>query len=79
MPSSNVENRTTSADLHPLADEYVELVNSHDIDGLFALYAPDFRNHAADGTASGVQGTRAVLASFLTDRFRMRFVGGGGI
>ncbi|MCZ0999441.1 ester cyclase [Streptomyces mirabilis] len=65
MSSSNVENRTTSADLHPLADEYVELVNSHDIDGLFALYAPDFRNHAGDGTTSGVQGTRAVLASFL--------------
>ena len=65
MPSSNVETPTSTADLHRLADEYVRLVNLHDLDGLFALYAPDFRNHAAHGTTSGVEEARAVLASFL--------------
>ncbi|MFD3842895.1 ester cyclase [Streptomyces sp. NPDC058642] len=65
MSSSNVETRTSAADLHRLADEYVRRVNLHDIDALFALYAPDFRNHAADGTITGVEETRAVLTSFL--------------
>ncbi|MFC4463743.1 ester cyclase [Streptomyces xiangluensis] len=65
MSSSNVETRTSTADLHRLADEYVKLVNLRDLDALFALYAPDFRNHAADGTATGLEETRAVLASFL--------------
>ena len=64
MSSSNVEPRTSAADLHRLADEYVRRVNLHDIDALFALYAPDFRNHAADGTITGVEQTRAVLTSF---------------
>jgi hypothetical protein len=32
---------------------------------LFALYAPDFRAHAADGTITGVEETRAVLTSLL--------------
>ena len=62
MSSSNVE---STADLHWLADEYVKLVNLRDLDALFALYAPDFRNHAADGTVTGLEETRAVLASFL--------------
>ncbi|NGO44456.1 ester cyclase [Streptomyces ureilyticus] len=65
MSSSNVEPRTSTADLHRLADEYVKLVNLRDLDALFALYSPDFRNHAADGTATGLEETRAVLASFL--------------
>jgi steroid delta-isomerase-like uncharacterized protein len=64
MSSSN-ESRTSTVDLHQLADEYVRRVNLRDLDALFALYAPDFRNHAADGTASGVEEARAVLASFL--------------
>jgi steroid delta-isomerase-like uncharacterized protein len=65
MSSSNAETRTSAPDLHQLADEYVKLVNLRDLDALFALYAPDFRNHAADGTATGIEETRAVLASFL--------------
>ncbi|WP_151482426.1 ester cyclase [Streptomyces albicerus] len=65
MSSSNIETQPSTADLHRLADEYVKLVNLRDLDALFALYAPDFRNHAADGTATGLEETRAVLASFL--------------
>ena len=65
MSSSNVETQASTADLHRLADEYVRRVNLRDLDALFALYAPDFRNHAADGTTSGVEEARAVLASFL--------------
>jgi steroid delta-isomerase-like uncharacterized protein len=65
MSSSDVETDTSTADSHRLADEYVRRVNLRDLDVLFALYAPDFRNHAADGTTSGVEETRAVLASFL--------------
>ena len=65
MSSSNVETQASTADVHRLADEYVKLVNLRDLDALFALYAPDFRNHAADGTATGIEEARAVLASFL--------------
>ncbi|MGW1747520.1 ester cyclase [Streptomyces sp. NPDC002092] len=65
MSSSNAEPRTSAADLHRLADEYVRRVNLRDLDALFALYAPDFRNHAADGTTTGLEEARAVLASFL--------------
>lgn len=65
VSSSNAETRTSTADLHQLADEYVRRVNLRDLDALFALYAPDFRSHAADGTTTGVEETRAVLASFL--------------
>ncbi|GCB52756.1 ester cyclase [Streptomyces sp. NL15-2K] len=65
MSSSNVETQASTADLHRLADEYVKLVNLRDLDALFALYSPDFRSHAADGTATGLEETRAVLASFL--------------
>jgi steroid delta-isomerase-like uncharacterized protein len=59
------ETHTSTVDSHRLADEYVRRVNLRDLDTLFALYAPDFRNHAADGTTSGVEEARAVLASFL--------------
>ncbi|WP_162931073.1 nuclear transport factor 2 family protein [Streptomyces sporangiiformans] len=65
MSSSNVEIPTSTADVHWLADEYLRRVNLRDLDALFALYAPDFRSHAADGTTTGVEETRAVLASFL--------------
>ncbi len=65
MPSSNAETQASTADVHRLADEYVKLVNLRDLDALFALYAPNFRNHAADGTTTGLEETRAVLASFL--------------
>jgi steroid delta-isomerase-like uncharacterized protein len=65
MSSSNVETRTSTADVHRLADEYVKRVNLRDLDALFALYAPDFQNHAADGTTTGLEENRAVLASFL--------------
>lgn len=65
MSSSNVETQTSAAALHRLADEYVRRVNLRDLDALFALYAPDFRSHAADGTTTGLEETRAVLNSFL--------------
>lgn len=65
MPNSNAEPTTSTAALHLIADEYVRLVNQRDLDALFALYAPDFRSHAADGTVTSIDEARAVLASFL--------------
>ena len=64
MPT-NSDTHTPTTDLHRIADEYVRLVNQGDLDALFALYSPDFRNHAADGTTTGLAEARAVLASFL--------------
>lgn len=64
MPT-NSDTHTPTTDLHRIADEYVRLVNQGDLDALFALYAPDFLSHAADGTTTGLAEARAVLASFL--------------
>ncbi|WP_078492257.1 ester cyclase [Streptomyces yerevanensis] len=63
MSSSNVETRTSTADLHQFADELIRQLNLRDTDGAFALFAPDARLYAADGTTTGVEENRAVVAS----------------
>ncbi|RZL67034.1 MAG: hypothetical protein EOP29_28320, partial [Rhodococcus sp. (in: high G+C Gram-positive bacteria)] len=65
MTSLNIAPHLSPSEVRALADEYIARVNQRDLDALFAMYAPDFRNYAADGTATGLEETRAVLASFL--------------
>ncbi len=65
MSFSNAEAHTSTSEVHRIADEYVRLVNQGDLDALFSLYSADFRSYSADGTATGLEEARAVLASFL--------------
>ncbi|WP_329337488.1 ester cyclase [Streptomyces sp. NBC_01352] len=63
MSSSNVETRTSTTDLHQFADEFIRQLSLRDTDGVFALFAPDYRFYAADGTTTGVEENRAAVAS----------------
>lgn len=63
MSSSNVETQTSTTDLHQFADELIRQLNLRDADRAFALFAPDARLYAADGSTTGVEENRAVVAS----------------
>ncbi|WP_406224559.1 ester cyclase [Streptomyces canus] len=63
MSSSKVETQTSTTDLHQFADELMRQLNLRDADSALAPFAPDARLYAADGTTTGVEDNRAVLAS----------------